>query len=228
MTNNLETFVIIVAAGSGSRMQSSIPKQFLEIDGKPILYYTIKTFLDAEPSLHAIVVLRQDYLADAASIFGGLPLERITFISGGETRFHSVKNGLQYIPKNAIVLVHDGVRCMVTPQLIQRCCDAAIQYGNAIPAINATDSIRIKEGETNKSVDREKVFIIQTPQTFRSDILLKAFEKEYSPLFTDEASVVESDGVAIHLVEGEHQNIKVTRPIDLLIVQHLMQNNTKA
>lgn len=224
----MNVYAIIVAGGSGSRMQSSVPKQFLTIGGKTILYYTVKTFLDTYPSLHAIIVLPKEYVANAYILFEGLPLERLQFVAGGETRFHSVKNGLQHIPKDSIVLVHDGVRCMVTPQLIRRCCDAAALYGNATPAINATDSIRIKDGESNRSINRDQVFIIQTPQTFKSEILSKAFAKEYSPLFTDEASVVEADGIAIHLVEGDHQNIKVTRPVDLIIVEHLIKNNLNA
>ncbi len=224
MTTDMEIYAIIVAGGTGSRMQSIVPKQFMVVNGKPLLYHTVKTFLETYPGLQAIVVLPEDYVARSGTLFQGLPLERIRFIPGGETRFHSVKNGLQHVPAEAVVLVHDGVRCLVTSGLIKRCCEAALRHGNAIPAVNATDSIRIKEGNGNRSIDRGEVFLVQTPQTFKSDILLKAFEKAFDPLFTDEASVVEADGVAMHLVEGEHQNIKVTRPIDLAIVENLMNN----
>lgn len=219
---SLLKYAVIVAGGAGTRMENSIPKQFLQINGHAIIYYTVKSFLDTFPDLKIIVLLPNAYLSEAQTIFQGLDLDRIQFVEGGATRFHSVKNGLQYVPKDAIVWVHDGVRCMVSSDLIRTCYDEALEYGNAIPAVNATDSIRFLEGSGNKSVDREKVFIIQTPQTFQSNILLKAFEKEYSPLFTDEASVVEADGVAIHLVNGDHHNIKVTRPIDLVMVEHWM------
>ncbi|WP_447641270.1 MULTISPECIES: 2-C-methyl-D-erythritol 4-phosphate cytidylyltransferase [Chitinophagaceae] len=217
---NISKYAVIVAGGAGSRMQSAVPKQFLEVKGKPLLYYTVQTFLDSYDDLKAIVILPKEYLSQTDTIFSELPLGRIQFVEGGLTRFHSVKNGLQFVSKNALVWVHDGVRCMVTAQLIQKCGEEAMQYGNAIPAIHATDSIRIQDQNGNKSINRDDVFMIQTPQTFKSDTLLKAFEKEYNPLFTDEASVVEADGEIIHLVEGDHQNIKVTRPLDLIMVEY--------
>ncbi|PZP52398.1 MAG: 2-C-methyl-D-erythritol 4-phosphate cytidylyltransferase [Pseudopedobacter saltans] len=216
-------YAIIVAGGSGSRMESKVPKQFLLVNDKPLLFYTIKIFLDTYEDLKAIVLLPKDYLEQVASLFDGLDLSRIKWEEGGQTRFHSVKNGLKHVDKESIVFVHDGVRCMVSNSLIEKCYEAALQYGNAIPAVNATDSIRMEDSGINKSVDRNKIFIVQTPQTFQSNILIDAFNKEYDPLFTDEASVVESMNINIHLVTGEYQNIKVTRPIDLLIVEHLLQ-----
>jgi len=223
MTSN--KYAVIVAAGSGSRMKSALPKQFLSINNRPILYYTVRTFLEAYDDLIAIVILPKEYLDKTDELFEELPKERLLFVEGGETRFHSVRNGLRHVPANTVVFVHDGVRCMVSADLIKRCHDAALGNGNAIPTVHATDSIRLQYGDKNASVDRNQVHIVQTPQTFQSNIILKAFEKEYDPLFTDEASVVEADGITIHLVEGEHQNIKVTRPIDLMIVEQLMQKN---
>lgn len=218
-------YAIIVAGGSGTRMGSQLPKQFITIGDKPILYYTIQSFLDAYPDLEVIIVLPKDYLEVGQELLKDLDNNRIIWTAGGITRFHSVQNGLKYIKhKDSIVFVHDGVRCMVNKELIQRCYEDTLNFGNAVPAVNATDSIRIMEGDNNKSVDREKVFIIQTPQTFRSDILLDAFKKEYNPLFTDEASVVETNGIKIHLTEGDHQNIKVTRPIDLILAEHFLKH----
>ena len=142
---------------------------------------------------------------------------------GGATRFHSVKLGLAFIQQHSIVFVHDGVRCLVTSELIHRCYNRAQQYGNAIPAIPAHDTIRIETVEGNRQIDRNKVRIIQTPQTFYSDIIKAAFEQEYDEQFTDEASVVEKLGIKIELVEGEPTNIKITQPMDLLIAEKVLE-----
>jgi 2-C-methyl-D-erythritol 4-phosphate cytidylyltransferase len=156
-----------------------------------------------------------------------IPLhQRIRLVASGVTRFHSVKAGLSVIPPQtyAIIFVHDAVRCLISTKLIQQCYQQALEKGSAIPAIKATDSIRQTINDTSKPLNRDVIFLVQTPQTFRSYILLSAFKQEHQPEFTDEATVVEYSGVPIHLIEGEHQNIKITRPIDLLIAEKFLDD----
>jgi 2-C-methyl-D-erythritol 4-phosphate cytidylyltransferase len=219
----MKKVAIIVAGGSGQRMGSAIPKQFLSLNRKPLLAYTITTFLNAYSDLQVILVLPREHVARGEELIKeSLDASRIKVVTGGETRFHSVKNGLQLIKDPSIVFVHDGVRCLVSMQLIQNCYNQAVQLGSAIPAVAATDSIRIADEHGHQIIDRNKVRIIQTPQTFQSHLLLQAFEQHYSDAFTDEASVVEAAGQKVHLIEGEHRNIKITRQIDLYIAEKLL------
>ena len=220
----MKKYAVIVAGGSGLRMGTSVPKQFLELQGRPVLWYTITAFLDAYPDLEIILVLPQAHLQTGLHIIQTTKDSgRVWITEGGETRFHSVKKGLDYVQQHSMVFVHDGVRCLLTPELIRRCYNHAIDKGNAIPAIAAVDTIRIETVKGNELVDREKIRIIQTPQTFYSDIIKAAFEQDYEESFTDEASVVERLGVKIHLVEGEATNIKITRPIDILIAEKILE-----
>lgn len=205
-------------------MGTSVPKQFLHLLGKPLLWYSITAFLEAFDDIDIILVLPKAHLQT------GLHLTqttsdpaRVWITEGGDTRFQSVKNGLDHIQQHSIVFVHDGVRCLLTSELIQRCYESAIEKGNAIPAIAAVDTIRIETVRGNEQVDRNKVRIIQTPQTFYSDIIKAAFEQDYEESFTDEASVVERLGVKIHLVEGETTNIKITRPLDIMIAEKILE-----
>lgn len=220
----MKKYAVIVAGGSGHRMGTAVPKQFLELQGRPVLWYTLTAFLDAFPDMEIILVLPQAHLQTGLGIIQTTHSpNRIWITEGGETRFHSVKNGLGHIQQHSIVFVHDGVRCLLTPELIRRCYDAALEKGNAIPAIHAVDTIRIETVGGNELVDRQKIRIIQTPQTFYSDIIKAAFEQDYEEFFTDEANVVERLGVKIHLVEGEPTNIKITRPIDILIAEKILE-----
>jgi 2-C-methyl-D-erythritol 4-phosphate cytidylyltransferase len=221
----MKTTAVIVAGGSGQRMGTAIPKQFLPLYGKPVLWHTVKSFLDALDDMQVIVVLPEPYMQEGAAICSGFPdPHRIRITAGGDTRFDSVKAGLQLVQAPSVILVHDAVRCLVTPGLIQRCCRQAIEKGSAVPAVAATDSIRILENGSYVPANREQVRIIQTPQTFVSEWLLPAFEQPYHPSFTDEATVVEAAGKKIHLIEGEHENIKITRPVDLLIAESVLGN----
>lgn len=223
----MKKFAVIVAGGIGSRMNQTMPKQFLLLNGKPIIYYTISTFLQAYVDVRIIIVIHKDFINEIEEIAKDLDTSRINIIEGGETRFHSVKNGLQLVEKDSIVFVHDAVRCLVSVNLIQRCYEHAIKNGNAIPVVTATDSIRLQNGDSSSSVERNKVKIVQTPQTFKSNMLLQAFEKEYQENFTDEATVVELNGNVIELIEGEFQNIKITRPSDLILASYYLEiNNT--
>jgi 2-C-methyl-D-erythritol 4-phosphate cytidylyltransferase len=220
----MEKFAVIVAGGSGLRMGTSIPKQFLLLRDKPILWYTLTAFLDSFPDLQIILVLPEQHLQTGQDILRSTSdPDRIWMTVGGETRFHSVKNGLKHINRHSIVFVHDGVRCLLTPELIRRCYQGAEEKGNAIPAISAVDTIRIENFEGNEQLDRKKIRIIQTPQAFFSDIIKTAFEQDYHESFTDEASVVEKLGVKIQLIEGESSNIKITRPLDLLIAEKVLE-----
>lgn len=214
---------IIVAAGNGSRMKSDIPKQFLILDNKPLLYYSIKAFFDAFEDMNIILVLPEDYIANGQEIIDGFfDASKIKITAGGRTRFHSVKNGISLIEGDGIIFVHDGVRCLVTKNLIQRCYETAVETGSAVPAINAADSLRMLTKNGNKILDRSKVKLVQTPQTFHSKILLPAFSIDYKEKFTDEASVVEAYGIVVNLVEGEQTNIKITTPQDLELAKVLL------
>jgi 2-C-methyl-D-erythritol 4-phosphate cytidylyltransferase len=220
----MEKYAVIVAGGSGLRMGTAVPKQFLLLREKPVLWYTITAFLDSFEDMQVILVLPEQHIETGRAILRSTrDPDRVWMTTGGETRFHSVKNGLEHIHKHAIVFVHDGVRCLLTPHLVRRCYEAAVENGNAVPAIAAVDTIRIDTFNGNELVDRNRVRIIQTPQTFYSEILKAAFEQDYNESFTDEANVVEKLGMKINLIEGEATNIKITRPVDLLIAEKILE-----
>ncbi|MBW8684376.1 2-C-methyl-D-erythritol 4-phosphate cytidylyltransferase [Chitinophaga rhizophila] len=215
---------IIVAGGSGTRMGSAVPKQFLELSGKPVLWHTVNAFKQAYNDMQIVLVLPEvhfDYVKPWLHEFS--TGAGVMLVKGGETRFHSVKNGLHEVKEPAVVFVHDGVRPLISTTLIRACYEAALSTGSAIPVIDMKDSIRQVEGEANKAVDREQFKIIQTPQTFLSEWLLPAFSLPYDPLFTDEATVVERQGRRVHLIPGEEANIKITRPLDLTIASALLK-----
>lgn len=216
----MKKFAVIVAGGAGTRMQSSTPKQFLLLHGKPLLWYTVQAFLQSYDDMQIILVL------PAAHIYTGavqsLVSERVVTAAGGETRFHSVQNGLKLVEPNSLVFVHDGVRCLISPQLIQRCGEQAERLGSAIPAVTATDSLRMEISGNHKVLDRQTVRMIQTPQTFKSELLLPAFQQPYNEQFTDEATVAEACGKEVFLIEGDYENIKVTRPADLWFAEKIL------
>lgn len=216
-------YAVIVAGGQGTRMGTAIPKQFLELDGKPVLYHTITAFVNALPQVHIVLVLPAHQISYAQMVLQAFS-ERIdvTIVPGGETRFHSVQNGLQDIPNDAVIMVHDGVRPLVSIELIQRCYQHAAENGSAIPAIAVTDSVRLVSEAGSEPVDRAQLRIIQTPQTFRASILLPAMQQPHQHSFTDEATVVEAFGETVFLVEGEKRNIKITTPEDLVVAEALM------
>jgi 2-C-methyl-D-erythritol 4-phosphate cytidylyltransferase len=219
----MNKYAVIVAGGNGSRMNSAVPKQFLLIKNKPVLYYTLHTFLNAYDDLKIILVLPEEYVAAGQEIIDAwFDYKRIKITIGGRTRFHSVQNGLQLVEEESIVFVHDAVRCLLTEQLVKNCYDTALEFGAAIPVVDCKDSVRLVTGNGNEALERRNVKLVQTPQVFLSTILLPAFNIDYKDKFTDEASVVEAFGMKVQLVEGEEDNIKITRPIDLLIAEKLM------
>ncbi|MFL5810330.1 MAG: 2-C-methyl-D-erythritol 4-phosphate cytidylyltransferase [Flavisolibacter sp.] len=222
----MNKYAIIVAGGSGKRMGSALPKQFLHLHHKPVLYYTIKAFLEAYNDLQLVLVLPEEYTDLGREIIDAyFDYNRIQITAGGETRFHSVQNGLKLITGEAIIFVHDAVRCLVTTDLIQRCYAHALRMGSAVPVVISRDSVRLLNEELNDNevLDRNKVVLVQTPQTFHSRILQPAFEIDFKERFTDEATVVEAYGLKISLIEGEENNLKITRPADLLIAEKLLE-----
>ena len=220
----MNTYVIILAGGIGSRMESAIPKQFIPIVGKPVIMHTIQTFRDFDPKMEIILALPEAHTAlwkDLCSEFKFGVEHQI--VRGGRERFFSVKNALDRVPDDAIVLIHDGVRPLVSENTIDRVRQCAIEKGNAIPYITSPDSLREVDGEKSIAVDRSKFVRIQTPQGFQAKKIKDAYKGDFKPFFTDDASVLEAMGEKIELVLGNNRNIKITQPIDLVIVESLMQ-----
>jgi 2-C-methyl-D-erythritol 4-phosphate cytidylyltransferase len=222
-----QQYVIIVAGGTGSRMQINTPKQFIEINGEAIIVRTIKAFLNYNSLIKIIISVHKDFKVylEELLIKNGLNKNNIQITLGGETRFQSVKNGLSLIEdQNAIVGIHDAARPFVSIQTIKTCFDTAKEKGNATPFVFVTDTVRKVDGQFNSSVDRSLFRIIQTPQCFLASKIKDAFAQEYNPIFTDDASVLEYNGEKINLVEGNIENIKITTPFDLSIAKTLLNN----
>jgi 2-C-methyl-D-erythritol 4-phosphate cytidylyltransferase len=219
----MNKYAIIVAGGTGTRMGGDLPKQFMLLKEKPVLYHTIKTFLDAYHDLRVILVLPAGHIDTGKKILSTyFDKKNIRVVEGGETRFLSVKNGLSLIEEESIIFVHDGVRCLVTTDLIHRCYEMALGTGSAVPVVPSKDSVRLLKEDNSEAIDRNKVMMVQTPQTFHSKILLPAFQIDYKDKFTDEATVVEAYGMKVSLVEGEQNNIKITTPVDLAIADKIL------
>lgn len=228
----MDKCVLIVAGGKGLRMGSDLPKQFIPIKGKPVLMHTLETFYHWDSSVQLILVLpqeHQEYWRMLCKEIGcKVPHEIVT---GGETRFHSVKNGLSFLSEklrkssagenHVLIGIHDGVRPFVSLEVISACFTMAGQFGTAIPVLPMVESIRKGSMEHSVPVDRNVYFSVQTPQVFQFDILQKAYNQPYSLLFTDDASVVEAMGNKVRLVLGNKENIKLTTPFDLLIAEAL-------
>lgn len=214
-------YAVIVAGGSGTRMQTTTPKQFLVLKGLPVLMHTILKFAYNKYQPKVILVLAQEHLEIWANLVEQFCFKtEITVISGGKERFYSVKNSLSFIPENAIVAIHDAVRPLLSDDLITNSYQIALEKNNAICAIPCKDSVRILDKELgNKMLPRNLVFLIQTPQVFNSNQLKKAYDQEFQPNFTDDASVVQYAGFTINLIPGEANNIKITLPIDLQIAE---------
>ncbi len=219
----MEKSVIIVAGGIGKRMESDIPKQFLNISGKPILLHTMECFIRYSTKIRIIIVLPEYYM----DYWKSLVMEKAITLkheltSGGEMRFHSVKNGLKLITEPGLVAVHDGVRPLVSSETLHRVFIKAENEGNAIPVIPITETMRKLSENSSKTVFRDDYRLIQTPQVFEAGLLKKAYEQEYRNEFTDDATVVESLGVTINMVEGNPENIKITRQSDLKYAENLL------
>jgi 2-C-methyl-D-erythritol 4-phosphate cytidylyltransferase len=221
--SSLKKLAVIVAGGTGTRMNNIVPKQFLLLKGKPVLYYTINTFLQSYSDMQIILVLPEEHVAAGQEIIDAFfDYNRIKITTGGRTRFHSVQNGLQLIEDESIVFVHDAVRCLLTADLVKRCYETAIEFGSAIPVIDSKDSVRLINGEDSVAMERTTIKLVQTPQTFHSKILLPAFNIDYKDKFTDEATVVEAFGLKVKLIKGEEHNIKITQPVDLIVAEQII------
>lgn len=213
----MKYYAIIVAGGSGNRMQSPVPKQFLLLDGKPILMHTITAFSECllQPQLLLVLNIDQHTYWEQLCLQYNFTIPH-QVIKGGTQRFHSVKNGLKAIKGTGIVAVHDAVRPLISAGLITKSFQVAEERGNCIIGITPTDSVRkISEGGKTEAINREQLALIQTPQTFRLEVLKKAYQAVYRNEFTDDASVAEYAGYKINLIAGERENIKITYPEDL-------------
>ena len=221
---DLQKYAVIVAGGKGLRVGGDVPKQFVDLAGRPVLYYSIAAFCEAFPDVHIILVVPEDYLAFGIALMDEFPeVDDFAVAVGGETRYESVLRGLEAVSGRGVVFVHDGARPFVTPDLIRRCYDAAIAGGVGIPGVPVSDSIRMDAGSGTVPVDRSKLRIVQTPQVFLTDYIDLAFTGEYRPEFTDEATVLEAAGVRISLTEGERGNFKITTPEDLVMAEMMMR-----
>ena len=221
--NTAKQAVIFVAGGTGTRMGRPLPKQFLTLNNTPILIHTLRNFFSFNRNFEMIVVMHHDYISfwkDLCLQFEEVPEH--TVVAGGEERFHSVKNGIEAVSSDVQhIAIHDAVRPLVSHETLTRCFNALNEHNAVVPAIPINDSIREVHGVLNKSVDRSLYKRIQTPQCFESSILKEAYSKPFSPLFTDDASVVEANGHSVFLVEGNLENIKITSPIDLIVGESL-------
>ena len=216
----MKRYAILVGGGSGSRMQQDIPKQFLLVAGKPVLMHTMEAFYQAEPRPELILVLNVDFHEYWEKLCATHEFTiPHSLVKAGQERFFSVKNGLKLVKGKALVAIHDAVRPSIKKEKIEEAFSYAEMHGNAVLAIQSKDSVRISDTKENKALPRELVYLIQTPQIFTSTMLKKAYQQEFRTSFTDDASVVEHAGVAIHLVEGDPKNIKITYPEDLVLAE---------
>ena len=213
-------FVVIVAGGSGKRMDSEIPKQFLEISGKPVLMRTIERFYAFDDSISIIVVLPLSHISYWEELKEKYSLRiQHKVVSGGPTRYDSVKNGLFHVDDNSIVAIHDGVRPLVSLDVIGRCFDTAEKFGNAVPVVYPNDSVRVSTDRGIVAFPRDKIMLVQTPQVFKAGLIKDAYLQELETEFTDDASLLEMTGIKIAVVEGDIRNIKITTKADLIVAE---------
>ena len=223
-------FLIVTAGGLGTRMGASVPKQFLELEGKPILRLTLERFMEAEPDLHIITVLPEEHVGtwrQYCQKFSFSCPQRL--VKGGFTRFHSVKNALAYVPDGVLVAVQDGVRPLLSIGKIRELFAAAQKVPALVPVLPVTDTLKVLQKDdsgilrsTGESVDRSRIWGAQTPQIFHSEDLKAAYTQGYDTLFTDDASVAERYGIPLTFAEGERYNIKITTPEDLVLARAIM------
>jgi 2-C-methyl-D-erythritol 4-phosphate cytidylyltransferase len=218
-------YAVIVAGGSGTRMQTAIPKQFLLLNGRPVLMHTIEAFYNSDTQPNILLVLHPDfhlYWRELCTEHNFTIPHQL--IGGGETRFHSVKNGIDVIPgsEGLLVAVHDAVRPLVTKQIIDGAYRYAAEHGNAVTAVKSRDSVRQLKNNVSTSLARDEIFLVQTPQIFLLSQLKEAYQQPYNARFTDDASVAEAAGYQVHLFEGSFENIKITFPQDIAIAELLL------
>ena len=225
----MKKYAIIVAGGSGSRMGSGIPKQFRSLCGRPMLWWSLKAFYEESPETEIIIVLPSDFVSLWEDFFSTLPVQerfphKIT--TGGETRTESVRNGLRLVSEEeSLIAIHDGARPLIDEKTMSKGWETAEEHGAAIPVIPVTDSLRELDADKSRAVDREKYVMVQTPQVFRSEVLLKAYQNSGNEVYTDDASLVEKSGHRVVLYEGCKENIKITTPKDMAIATVIMEKN---
>ncbi len=220
----MKKYILIVAGGKGLRMGGDVPKQFLPIGGKPVLMRTIEAFYRYDSSIEIILVLpveQQAYWQFLCKEYTFSIPHRIA--DGGDTRFHSVNNGLKLVGEEGLIGIHDGVRPFVSREVIDRCFTEAAQKQAVIPVTGIVETIRHLSKERSRTVNRDEYKLVQTPQVFSVSLLKKAYEQPYNPAFTDDASVVETLGVTVYCVEGNRENIKLTTPFDLKVANVLTE-----
>jgi 2-C-methyl-D-erythritol 4-phosphate cytidylyltransferase len=238
----VKKYCIIVAGGSGHRMRSALPKQFLLLDGRPVLMRTAERFYSFDPLIEIILVLPEAHKSLWCRMVKEYSFSvKHTVVNGGDERYHSVKAGLGVIRTigsgsaggesltpaensgnlfvESLVAIHDGVRPLVSHDTIWRCFADAEEYGNAVPFIEPADSVRILKGDSSFPHPRSEVRLIQTPQVFRSSLIFNAYDRPYDSSFTDDATVAEAAGATIHLTHGNRENIKITTPEDLVVAE---------
>lgn len=220
----MDKYILIVAGGKGTRLQSDTPKQLIEINGRPLLMWTFDAFNFIKNTAHFILVLNSELIGHwkrLCHLHGFNTPHQI--VEGGPKRFHSVKNGLSHIPNNVLVAIHDAARPLVSESTVYNCFSIAQRKGNGIPAIAVNESLRHTDGPLNRPVDRSKYKLVQTPQVFQADKIKNAYQQVYNERFTDDATVLESTGEQIHLTEGNRENIKITTREDLLFAENVLK-----
>jgi 2-C-methyl-D-erythritol 4-phosphate cytidylyltransferase len=221
----VKKYVIIVAGGSGQRMLSEIPKQFLCISGKPVLLFSIETFSEAIPGIEIILVLPETHIETWQKLIEDLNIRlKHTMVTGGETRAQSVRNGLLHITEPGLVAIHDGVRPLISTYFIKKLFAEAERFGNAIPVIPVTETVREIAGDSSLLLDRANLRLVQTPQVFDTEELRTAYANSGAQNFTDDAAVIEAAGYKPHLCDGDLYNLKLTHPIDMLLAETILRH----
>lgn len=229
MDERLNIGVVIVAGGNGKRMGGTIPKQFRIVCGMPLLARTITTFAEALPAAERVVVLPEQYISFWRDLSARFNVPPHKVVAGGSERFHSVKAGIGALSESVkYIAVHDGVRSLCSKRLIIRALQCAMENGAAVPCIEPADSLRMVAGDASHILDRSAIRIVQTPQIFSAAILRDAYNADYDPSFTDDASVAEHSGTAVTLCEGERSNIKITTPEDIIIARALLAGDEES
>jgi 2-C-methyl-D-erythritol 4-phosphate cytidylyltransferase len=221
----MKVYALILAGGSGTRMKSEVPKQFLILKNRPVLMHTIERFVEFDPSIEIVVVLPEGHFVKWKGY-----CDRHNFsvnhqlVAGGVSRFDSVSNGLSAIGNQGIVFIHDGVRPLVSNETLGRCMQKTVEEGNALPVLPVVESLRKVENGINTVTNRDVYVIVQTPQVFRAEEIKAAYQLGFDPAFTDDAAVLERYGKTINLVEGNRENIKITYPSDLAYAEAVLSN----
>lgn len=221
----MDKFVVIAAGGVGLRMKTDKLKQFIILCGKPILMHSINTFFHYDNNITIILALPHDHIKNWENLCNEFNFDiKHTIVEGGRTRFHSVKNALEYTDDEGFVAIHDGVRPFVSISTISRCFEAGELLGNGVPVVDINETTRFVDEKSNKPIDRKKIKVVQTPQVFKCKVIKYAYEQSFKSNFTDDATVIEAWGHNINLVEGNIENIKITNPFDLLIAEALIND----